>query len=208
MNEHFVNKFEARNFKQYVSSITHQEALSGNLETNRPAIVLPNEFFESLKSMCLDTDREVRGIFVVRENSDPSQDVFIVESMLKLGYGSGAFVQPDNDRFNAAIKLLTQHPEIRAIDYHSHPNNLAKHYHENFSDFGEDSTGGDANALTNATNKNNGYMHVLITPTHFLTYGLKLPQFKVVKSTDSDLVFSKFTDWQNKFNEILNQGNH
>jgi hypothetical protein len=203
-HERPINQFEAKNFRQFVTSFSYDQALSGNLEANHPAIVLPQEFFESVKSMCNDTDRESRGFFLSKKNSNNSQDIFIIESMIKLGYGSGGFVQADDDRFNAAIKLLTQHPEMRAIDYHTHPSQLGSHYSENFSDFGDDSMGGDARALTNALNKNEKYMHVLITATHFLTYGLKLPQFKVSKSTDSNIVMSKFAEWQDKFNEILN----
>jgi hypothetical protein len=199
----FNNQFEAKNFKQFVSSFSRQEATNQNIESNRPVIVLPFDFFEGTDAMCNNTNREVRGFFLTRKSPNQSQDIFIIEAMLKLGYGSGGFVQADNDRFNAAIELLKQNPEMKAIDYHTHPNQLGSHYHENFSDFGE-GNGGDANSLTNALNKNKKYMHVLITPTHFVTYGIQLPQFKVVKM-NSNIVMSKYTDWQNQFNEILNR---
>ncbi len=205
--QRFIQQFEAKNFKNFVSSFRREEARNRSIELNRPSIVLPDEFFEVTASMCNDTDREIRGFFLARKTLNNSNDVYIIESILKLGYGSGGFVQADDDRFSAAIKLLAQHPEMKAIDYHTHPQNLSSHYSENFSNFGE-GDGGDAKSLTNALNKNKKYMHVLITPTHFLTYGLDLPQFNVVKSTNSNVVMNKFTYWQKEFNDILNQNNH
>lgn len=202
MMENPNSRFEVKNFKEFVSSFTREDAQDGNIEANRPAIILPQEFLEATLQMCKNTDREVQGIFLAKKNPNSSQDIFIVEGMLNLGYGSGGFVKADSNKLRAAFELLKQNPNIRSIDYHTHPLHLGQHYHENFSDFGE-GNGGDANALTDVLNKDNKYMHVLMTPTHFLTYGLKLPQFKVALSTNSDVVIAKLDEWQSKFNSLL-----
>ena len=95
---------------------------------------------------------------------------------------------------------------MKTIDYHTHPKNLDPFYYENFSDFGE-GKGGDAKALTTALNRNKEYMHVLLTPTHFITYGLKLPQFAMVDSGKhtavSDKQIDKDIEWQKKFGDIF-----
>ena len=212
------NKLEAKDFKKYVSNFTHEAALNGNVYDDRPVILLPEEFFDGLLKF-VDFDKEITGAFLVKTKNLISLNVFEINSIITLGIGNEGDVEPEDKKIKAINKLLRNHPELSSIVFHTHPKTLDSHYYSNFSDLGE-SNKGDAESLTKAFNRNNNYMHVLVTPTHFLTFGKNLPQFKVAKFPEAqsedersqieinrklkqNIIFSKYEELQNEFRANL-----
>jgi hypothetical protein len=198
------NNLEANKILEHVSSFTREEALlPTSLESGKRVIILPKDFYQATLDMC-EVQKETRGIFLASRTFE-GDNKFPVEAILETGYGSSGSVFHDEKKFNAINELLKQNRDkVFAIEFHTHPKHLGSHFHNNFSNLGGH---GDVESLKNNVNRNDNYMHVLITPTHFLTFGLSNPKF-VVADIDSlsgnqqNTVLRKQEDWMNKYKEL------
>lgn len=157
-------------------------------------IIIPKFFYNNTVQMC-QTRNETRGFMIGRQIDGK----IIIEAFLALNMGTSTSVFPDENRFKAARKLLMNHPEIVAIDYHSHAEGTGEYWFNKFSS-------GDFTAFANAINVNNDYMHVLFTPTHIGTFGLKKPvvRFSHIRGINEESHLSTYLKWKNEFDSYIN----
>lgn len=181
------------NLRDFTSFVTRDIA-SSTVSTHDIQIIIPNFFYENTVQMC-QVRNETRGFMVGRQTNGK----IIIEAFLALNMGTSTNVFPDENRFKAARKLLMKHPEIVAIDYHSHPVGTGEYWSDKFSS-------GDIAAFANAINVNNDYKHVLFTPTHIGTFGLKKPivRFSYIAGINEESHLNTYLTWKNEFDSYIN----
>lgn len=157
------------NIKDFIQSSKREDAFGASL--GQVSIVLPVALYEGTMQMCTSTEKETRGILVCTK-STVNSNLLIVAAMIPLGIGTSTVVFPDEEKYNRAISWFQRNPEFVPIDFHSHTTATGQAYYDSFSQ-------GDVNAFISMVNKNNDYKHVLFTPTHICTFGIKKPVFIV-----------------------------
>lgn len=180
------------NLRDFTSFET-RHIVSSMVSTHDIQIIIPKFFYDNTVQMC-QTRNETRGFMIGRQTGGK----IIIEAFLALNMGTSTSVFPDENRFKAARKLLMKHPEIVAIDYHSHPQGTGETWFNQFSS-------GDFTAFANAINVNNDYKHVLFTPTHIGTFGLKKPvvRFSYIAGISEESYLNTYLSWKNEFDSYI-----
>lgn len=181
------------NLVEHVSSFRREE-LHVPRKMGSEAIILPKAFFKSTTQMATTQD-ETRGVFITNPDVVGRSTVHRVVFMEVLGTGTSTSVYPVEARMKAAEELLRMHPSFRSIDFHVHTTGTGDSFHDRFSD-------GDFRTIARNLSQAPGYKHVLLTPTHVLTFGTSKPTFHLDNSNNPQ-VMQEYQRLKAEFEAIL-----
>ena len=188
------------NIADLIQTFRREDIENGVYVHKKPLIVLSSNMYDATKEMC-HTERENLGRMLYYKSEDQSilnQDLFIILHMINIGYGTSVSTYPDEKRSAASHKLLSMHPKLSFIDYHTHTVSTGDAYTQQFSSM----DGGDISRLTTLIERYEGYMHVLFTPTHILTFGRNRPYFAITTKA-SPVIDQEMIKLDEEFREIL-----
>lgn len=149
-------------------------------------ILIPNTFIHAVQQMC-EHNKETAGSLLCYQDGN----TIIVESLQILGNGGETSVYFDQEKLAKRRNLLSRHPGLIAIDFHTHPKPLGSGWWDTFSQQ-------DMSAIAKFMNVSNDYRHVLFTPTHVGTFGINKPQ--VMFCAEEYIALAKHAYWQKQFN--------
>ena len=139
--------------------------------TQRTHILLPERYLSgegSLSSRYAHEQYEVQGAFLYRPQTNGNGVALApVELFVQLGSGSTGRVQPHAHMRSAVNRFFAEHPDYRAIHFHTHSQGtLDAHgagFAERFSTL-------DRTIMDAERERNPHYLALLLTPTHLLSY--------------------------------------
>lgn len=179
-------------FNQY--NVTEKKFLRSNLlmfpfPIKRSTIVLPYILYNETLDIC-NCDYEQAGFLYCSKGVVKGFECYLIEYIRIMTEGSAGNVCPHK-------KVVMSPPEkYVAIEFHVHPQILGAFWHDKFSS-------GDYREFDVRNNNEIAYKHVLFTPTHIITYGNPIPDFKIERFDDekNNIVFRQQQYWQEKINK-------
>ncbi len=153
---------------------------------SRQHIFIPQSFAQSIQQMCEHT-KETLGCLLGYQLDGATY----IESITVLGKGDEVSVYFDEERILKRNAVISKHPGLISIDFHTHPKNLDSVWWSSFSQ--EDKT-----TIAKHLNLSNDYVHVLFTPTHIGTLAIKKPKVKFLP--DEQCLLMKHRFWAQELN--------
>ncbi len=147
---------------------------NGRVIYQKQNLVFSPFLYENTKQI-VQSRQETRGIILSNQQTTGDKKFFLALYMQILGMGDEVSVYVDPDKKKAIMELLQRHPELKAVEFHSHTTETGKIWEQRFSP-------GDYNSIHQMRKKNPDYTHVLFTPTHILTNGREKTSFVLARS--------------------------
>ena len=176
---------------------TRTDIEAGNTILLDSNIILPYFFYEGTVDLA-NQPKEHRWILLTTKENKGWKDFYVVKYMKILGSGTATSVYLDDKKFQAIKILISRHPELKVIEFHTHTQETWTYREDKFSWW-------DYNGIEKALLNNIEYIHVLFTPTHILTIGKKKTNVSLAKHWVEawDILEIDFEKINQEFNEIF-----